>query len=136
MTMGNIVSVDYVPINRNKTIYMSANKSAKNTLLIPTLFTEERLPFLKISEENIKIYKPEKHQFFDLKQNKKVLDHMTMLKYLIKLMMNFASLWDPVEIRIETVDSPPKLISSPFSKQIETYKVRVLKSFQLFLHFL
>jgi hypothetical protein len=70
LTMGNIVSVDYVPLKGNKTVYMSASQSNQNTLLIPTLFTEERLPFLKIAKGEIKVFKPSKHQFFDLKQNK------------------------------------------------------------------
>lgn len=135
MTMGNIVSVDYVPLKGNKTIYMSASQSNSNTLLIPTLFSEDRLPFLKINGGEVSIYKPEKHQFFDLKQNKslKTYDNAE-IPY--KINDEFCFIMGTVEIRIETVDSPPKLKGSPFFQADRNLQKESAKVFSAVFAFL
>ena len=135
MTMGNIVSVDYVPLKGNKTVYMSASQSNTNTLLIPTLFSEDRLPFLKINGGKVSIFKPEKHQFFDLKQNKslKTYDNAE-IPY--KINDEFCFIMGTVEIRIETVDSPPKLKGSPFFQADRNLQKESAKIFSAVFAFL
>lgn len=135
LTMGNIVSVDYIPVKGNKTIYMSSDHSNNSTLLIPTLFSEERLPFIKVAKDGIKLYKPSKHQFFDLKQNKslKVYDNGE-IPY--QLNDEFSFSMGTVEIRIETVDSPPRIKGSPFFQHDKNMQKESAKVFSVVFGFL
>lgn len=135
LTMGNIVSIDYIPVKGNKTIFMSSDHSNDSTLLIPTLFSEERLPFIKVTKEGIKLYKPAKHQFFDLKENKsvKVYDNGE-IPYKLNDEISFTM--GSVEIRIETVDSPPRIKGSPFFQQDRNLQKESAKVFSAVFAFL
>lgn len=135
LTMGNIVSVDYVPIKGKKTIYMSADKSSNDTLLIPTLFDTDRIPFIKIAKEGIQVYKPTQHQFYDLKQNKSFKAHDNQnIPY--QSGDEFCFIHGSVEIRVETVDSPPRIKSSPFftpDKNLQKESAKVFSGVLAFL---
>ena len=55
MINGNIVSLDYLPLKKN-TYYASSLGHFKNTICIPTLETEDRIPFIDVSGSDVTVH--------------------------------------------------------------------------------
>ncbi|MGB0453507.1 MAG: AgmX/PglI C-terminal domain-containing protein [Bacteriovoracaceae bacterium] len=113
LTMGNILSVDYLPLKANSTYFMSQSRSDKKTVLIPTLSTTERVPFIKIAGDQITVIKPEHFEYFDDAKNEsfKAYD-CENIPYQEGQPLHF--IMGTVEIRIETVDAPDSLKKATF----------------------
>ncbi len=128
ISMGTILSVDYIPLNKNKTTHLSATVKKRNTLLFEALESEDRLPFVKVSAEGVTLFEIPGLECSNISNNGTCpfqgnsqstyrLDDLWMYKV------------GTLQIMIKTVDCPPHLKVSPFFQPDHRFRKEAGKVF-------
>lgn len=124
---GNIISLDYLPMKK-KTFYVSSLGHFKNTLCVPNIETEDRIPFIDITGNDITI-----HQLDEFKTR----NHHTGVddvfgfsgKKNLNLMKRDRLSFDNhgVQIIVRLTEAPPLLKMAPFFGRDRAFQLQTAK---------
>lgn len=127
MSMGNIISVDYLPV-KSTTYFVSSQQHNKKTVLINTLNSHDNLPFLKISNDEVQLYKLAGHNGYNLTTSQ-VITASDNAPIQFKDGEQIAFTHKTVEVHLQFVDTPPHIRSTPFFGRDRYSKVQTAKVF-------
>lgn len=111
LSMGTIVSIDYLDLN-NQNYQLSPFKKDKKTLILHILNTEEEIPFIDMKNEKIILHSIPEFQCFELKQCVSV--EIPTTGYEIKPRDRLSFNHKTIQLIVEFGDAPPKIKSTPF----------------------
>ncbi len=109
---GNVLSLDYLPL-KNKTFYVSNLGRHKNTLSLPCLDEEDRLPFIEVDGTNITLHKLPQ---FEAKNRETGEENLFNGKETQSLMKKDVVIYTmgTVQVIVRLADAPPSLRIAPF----------------------
>lgn len=112
MSMGNILSIDYLPI-KNKTYYVSPYSRKANIVNLACLDSEEDLPFVKVDNGDVEVFSLPGLECINVKTREadpfKGKASISM-KQEDRLVYNYKT----VQVIVEQVEGPPHLRPAPF----------------------
>ncbi|MAF78354.1 MAG: hypothetical protein CME60_09335 [Halobacteriovoraceae bacterium] len=124
---GNIISLDYLPIKK-KTFYVSSLGHFKNTLCVPNLDTDDRLPFIDISGNDITIHKLDAFTARNRHTGEADLFGQGQQQSLNLKKMDILSFDNKgVQIVIRLTDAPPLLKMAPFFGRDRAFQMQTAK---------
>ncbi len=124
---GNIISLDYLPIKK-KTYYASSLGHFKNTICVPNLNTDERVPFIDIDGNDVTINKIE-----DFKTRNRHTGEIDVFSTSGKKSVDLKKLdvlsFDNkgVQIIVRLADAPPMLKMAPFFGRDRAFQIQTAK---------
>lgn len=109
---GNVLSIDYLPV-KNKTYYVSNLGRHKNTLCLPCLEEEDRLPFIDVDGTNITLHKIPGFSAKNRETGEEDLFATKATGHLLKKdVICYAQ--GSVQVIVKLTDAPPALRAAPF----------------------
>jgi len=124
---GNIISLDYLPIKK-KTFYVSALGHYKNTLCIPNLDSEDRIPFIDISGNDITIHKIDDFTTRNRYTGENDVFNQSGVQTINLKKMDVLSFDNRgVQVIIRLADAPPLLRMAPFFGRDRAFQIQTAK---------
>lgn len=124
---GNIISLDYLPIKKN-TFYVSSLGHFKNTLCVPNIETEDRIPFIDISGNDITIHKLDEFKTRNRHTGEEDVFGSAGQQNLDLKKMDVLSFDNRgVQIIVRLADAPPLLRMAPFFGRDRAFQVQTAK---------
>ncbi|MCK5072568.1 MAG: AgmX/PglI C-terminal domain-containing protein [Bacteriovoracaceae bacterium] len=112
LSSGNIMSMDYFPMN-NSTLFVSNRKNGKRTILLETLETADKMPFIDISGGQIKLWDLKNFNSKNLKtENNDLFNNNETIELEKDDVISFTQA--TVQILVQMTDAPPRLRKVPF----------------------
>ncbi|WP_417334909.1 FHA domain-containing protein [Halobacteriovorax marinus] len=125
LSMGVALSIDYFPL-KNGDIRVSAHDRKKDTFQLPSFDSEENIPFLSISDSNIKIKEIDGHNCTSLLTNEEVSNN-----YSLKNDEIISYTKGTTQVLIKIADAPPHLRSTPFFGRDRDFQKQTAKVFSV-----
>lgn len=131
LSMGNIISVDYLHLNgSDQTFYFSSQTNGRDSVMLDTLEEGEKIPFLKVSGGKVHACKLNGFEGHNLAQ--KQFDIFKSADFVnINLQDEVTYIWKSVQIFIKLVDAPPKTKFAPFFGRDREFQKDASKVFSL-----
>ncbi|MBL6988665.1 MAG: AgmX/PglI C-terminal domain-containing protein [Bacteriovoracaceae bacterium] len=126
LSNGNVISVDYLKI-KNKNYYLSANQKNGNTILIPSLSSDKKVPFIKIRSDIVNILKIDDFDksYLLSEQCTNPFSDNDQIEFFNEDVLYLSQ--KSVQIIIKVVDTPPQISSTPFFGRDREFKIHMLK---------
>ncbi|MCR9203292.1 MAG: AgmX/PglI C-terminal domain-containing protein [Halobacteriovoraceae bacterium] len=128
---GNVLSIDYLPL-KNKTFYVSNLGRHKNTLCLPCLDEEDRLPFIDIDGTNITMHKIPGFTAKNRETGEEDLFSNKETGHLLKKDV-FCYGNKSVQIVVKLTDAPPSLKAAPFFGRDRAFQKEAGKIFGILM---
>lgn len=124
---GNVLSLDYIPL-KNGTTFVSNLGRHKNTLSLPCLEEEDRLPFIEVDGTNISLHKLPQFSAHNRETGEEGLFTKKETQSLMKkdvIIYNMGT----VQVMVRLADAPPSLKAAPFFGQDRAFQKEASKIF-------
>lgn len=128
---GNVLSIDYLPV-KNQTYYVSNLGRHKNTLCLPCLEEEDRVPFIDVDGTNITLHKVPGFTARNRETGEDNIFGSGDTSHLLKkdvISYNYKS----VQVIIKLTDAPPALRAAPFFGRDRNFQKEAGKIFGILM---
>ena len=127
MTRGNVLSIDYFPL-KDKTYYISPKARNRNSIVLPCLESEDRVPFINISNGQIELQALDKFHGRNLNNGQdNLFSKNDSYQFNEKDIISFDHGTNQVIVRL--VDAPPHLRAAPFFGRDRDFQKQTSKIF-------
>jgi pSer/pThr/pTyr-binding forkhead associated (FHA) protein/outer membrane biosynthesis protein TonB len=124
LSMGHMISVDYLPV-KNKTFYFSSKGKTRNAVHLPTLPSDDECAFLKISRDEITLMPVEGLGRFVIGDRREIDSNSEISLKNQTLCYHIGS----VQVMVRGVTAPPQLKNAPFFGRDREFQKEVSKVF-------
>ncbi|MCF8058373.1 MAG: AgmX/PglI C-terminal domain-containing protein [Bacteriovoracaceae bacterium] len=124
---GNVLSIDYLPL-KNGTTYVSNLGRHKNTICLPCLTEEDRIPFIEIDGTNITLQKLPTFNAFNRETGEENLFKSKESQSLMKKDV-ISYHYKTVQVIVRLAEAPPSLKAAPFFGQDRAFQKEASKIF-------
>ena len=131
LSMGNIISVDYLPLNgKDQDFFFSRQINNHRTVILETLEEGEHIPFLKITNGKIHACKVSTFQGRNLrKKNDELFKNSNIVAIDNGDIISYR--WKSVQIFVRLTDGPPRTKFTPFFSNDKEFQKEASKVFSI-----